>query len=307
MQAKRSNPSQPSRQSLVARSRSVDPMTDFTQIAYEKTGPVTVIRFNRPDVRNCIGPTTHRELIEAWTLFRDDDEADVAIITGTGDKSFCAGGDLKTMPDENLVPSTAAEIAAHNRGERPGVLGPSRWTDIYKPIIAAVNGTAYAGGLEWACFADIRIAEEHASFGVTCRRWNIGLADGGTQRLPRIVGMGRAMEMIVTGRVIGAEEALRIGLVNEVVPRGKSLERAMELALFIAALPQPALRTDKEAAVRGLGQPLAEGLRIEAECFIRSFHHPETQEGLRRFKDRDHPDRRRDQAAQTPGLVRDEV
>ena len=192
----------------------------FTQIDYEKRGSVTIIRFNRPEVLNCIGPTTHRELVQAWSQFRKDDEAKVAVITGTGDKAFCAGGDLQSEGD--LVPMTPAEIAAHNRGERPGILGPSRWTDIYKPIIAAVNGVAYAGGLEWACFADIRIAEEHASFGVTCRRWNIGLADGGTQRLPRIIGMGRALELIITGRVIDAQEAERIGLVSEVVPKGKS-------------------------------------------------------------------------------------
>jgi enoyl-CoA hydratase len=278
---------------------------NFTQIAYDERGPVTIIRFNRPEVRNCIGPTTHRELVEAWTRFRDDGEARVAIITGTGDKAFCAGGDLKAGND--LIPLTSAEIAAHNRGERPGILGPSRWTDIYKPIIAAVNGVAYAGGLEWACFADIRIAEEHASFGVTCRRWNIGLADGGTQRLPRIIGMGRALELIITGRVIDAREAERIGLVNQVVPKGKSLERALELAEFICSLPQPAIRTDKEAAIRGFGLPLTEGLRIEAECFNRSIHDPATAEGLRQFRERDHPDRRRDQPARTRGLVRDDA
>ncbi len=277
---------------------------NLTQIAYEKRGAVTIIRFNRPEVLNCIGPTTHRELVQAWTQFRNDDSALVAVITGTGDKAFCAGGDLKA--EEGLVPMTPEEIAAHNRGERPGILGPSRWTDIYKPIIAAVNGVAYAGGLEWACFADIRIAEEHASFGVTCRRWNIGLADGGTQRLPRIIGMGRALELILTGRVIDAQEAERIGLVHEVVPKGQSLARALELAEYLCRLPQPAMRTDKEAAVRGFGLPLAEGLRIEAECFNRSIHDPATLEGLRQFTERDHPDRRRDQAAQTPGLVRDE-
>jgi enoyl-CoA hydratase len=279
-------------------------MMNFTQIAYEKRGSVTIIRFNRPEVLNCIGPTTHRELIHAWTQFRDDDEAKVAIITGTGKKAFCAGGDLKS--EEDLVPMSPEEIAAHNRGGRPGILGPSRWTDIYKPIIAAINGVAYAGGLEWACFADIRIAEQQASFGVTCRRWNIGLADGGTQRLPRIIGMGRALELIITGRVIDAREAERIGLVNEVVPKGKSLERALELAEYICGLPQPAIRTDKEAAVRGFGLPLAEGLRIEAECFNRSIHDPATLEGLRQFRERDHPDRRGDQPPQTPGLVRDE-
>lgn len=272
----------------------------YTQIRFEKRGEVQIIMFNRPEVRNCIGPTTHAELVDAWDRFRTDDSAKVAIITGAGDQAFSAGGDIKA--GEQLVPTTPAETAAHNRGERPGILGPSRWTDIYKPIIAAVNGVAYAGGLEWACFADIRIAEEQATFGVTCRRWNIGLADGGTQRLPRIIGMGRAMELIITGRVIDAREAERIGLVNEIVPKGKSLERALALADFICSLPQPAIRTDKEAAVRGFGLPLQEGLRIEAECFNRLLATPEIMEGRRRFLERDHPDRRKGEAPITPGL-----
>jgi enoyl-CoA hydratase/carnithine racemase len=139
---------------------------------------------------------------------------------------------------------------------------------------------------------------------VTCRRWNIGLGDGGTQRLPRIVGFRVAMDLIVTGRVIDAREAQRLGLVGEVVPRGACLARARELAHAVAALPQPALRTDKEAAVRGFGRPLAEGLRIEAECFNRLIDGAEMAEGLRRFNERDHPDRVRDGAAATPGLAR---
>ena len=216
--------------------------------------------------------------------------------------SFCAGGDVKAMktsPERNN-PYLAKSRLWDNVQRIPKTLA-----ELDKPIIAAVNGVAYAGGLEWACFADIRIVEEHASFGVTCRRWNIGLADGGTQRLPRIVGLGRAMELILTGRVIDAREALRIGLANEVVPKGQSLGRALELAAFIASLPQPALRTDKEAAVRGFGLPLAEGLRIESECFLRSVRDPATLEGLRQFNERDHPDRRREELPRTPGLVRD--
>ncbi len=274
-------------------------MTAKPHVRYEQDGPVTVITIDRPERMNAIGPQTHRELVEAWDRFRCDDAALVAVLTGAGDRAFCAGGDLKAAyAGEPLVPSSAAELAAHERGERPGIIGPSRWTDIYKPTIAAVNGVAYAGGLEWVCWTDMAIADEHATFGVTCRRWNIGLGDGGTQRLPRIVGFRRAMELIITGRVIDAQEALRIGLVNEVVPSGTCLARAVQLAHRVAALPQPALRTDKEAAVRGFGRPLDEGLRIEAQCFNRSITSPEVLEGLRRFNERDHPDLRRAEKGQ---------
>jgi len=255
--------------------------TAFEHLRYETDGPVTVITIDRPERMNAIGPRTHEELVAAWTRFRDDDEAKVAVLTGAGEAAFCAGGDLKAaFAGEPVVPAD----------QRHGILGPSRWTDLSKPTIAAVNGIAYAGGLEWVCWTDLAVADEHATFGVTCRRWNIGLADGGTQRLPRIVGFRRAMELIITGRVIDAREALAIGLVNEVVPSGTCRERAIELAHTIAALPQPAIRTDKEAAVRGFGEPLEEGLRIEAECFMRLLETSEIQEGLRRFNERDHPD-----------------
>jgi len=278
---------------------------DYEQISYERRGPAAVITIERPERMNAIGARAQRELVDAWARFRDDDSALVGILTGAGDRAFCAGGDLKSLADgEPVGPTTAEEVEAHNRGERPGILGPSRWTDIHKPTIAAVNGVAYAGGLEWACWCHLAIAEEHASFGVTCRRWNIGLADGGTQRLPRIVGWRRAMELIVTGRVIDAREALEIGLVNEIVAKGAGLDRALELAETIAALPQPAIRTDLEAAERGWGRPLEEGLRIEAECFNRLLGEPEILEGLRRFNERDHPDRDPQAAATTPGLRR---
>jgi enoyl-CoA hydratase len=277
---------------------------EYKNLDYVERGPVTVITIDRPERMNAIDRDTHLELVDAWDRFRTDDEALVAVLTGAGDRAFCAGGDLKSSFEGNPpAPATPAERAAHDRGERPGVLGPSRWTDIYKPTIAAINGVAYAGGLEWACWTDLAIADEHATFGVTCRRWNIGLADGGTQRLPRIVGFRRAMDLIITGRVIGADEALRIGLVNEVVPSGTCLERAVELAEQIGALPQPAIRTDKEAAVRGFGRPLEEGLRIEAQCFGRSIMDRETVEGLRRFNERDHPDRRPGERPRTPGLA----
>ena len=289
-------------------------MTAYEDIAYEARGPIRILTINRPERMNAIGPVTSREMVDAIGGFKGDDEARVLVITGRGEAAFCAGADLKAamagfapdaLPDEEpLIQWSPEEVEAHNRGDRDGIIGPSRWTDIYKPVIAAVNGVAYAGGLEWACFADIRIADEHASFGVTCRRWNVGLGDGGTQRLPRIVGMGRAMELILTGRVIGAAEAERIGLANEVTPTGGCLPRAVELAEELAALPQPAMRTDKEAAVRGSGRPLDEGLRIEAQCFNKLLETPEIADGIRRFVERDHPDRQPDGGAVTEGLVR---
>jgi enoyl-CoA hydratase len=239
-------------------------------VRYERRGPVALVTIDRPEVRNCIGPQTARELKAAWQRFLDEDDALVGVLTGAGDQAFCAGGDL-----------TAARAGEVTMDDPDGILGPSRWTHVFKPTIAAVNGAAYAGGLEWACWTHMAIADEHATFGVTCRRWNIGLADGGTQRLPRIVGWRRAMEMIVTGRVIDAREALDAGLVNEVVPSGTCVDRAIELAETIAALPQPAIRTDLEAAERGW--PLDAGLQIEAACFTRSIFDPATQEGLRRF------------------------
>ena len=256
-------------------------MSDYAHLRYEQRGRVTVITIDRPERMNAIGPQTHRELVDAWGRFRADDDAFVGILTGAGQDAFSAGGDLKA--------ALAGELEIDASPE-DGVLGPSRWTDVYKPTIAAVNGVAYAGGLEWACWTDLAIADEHATFGVTCRRWNIGLADGGTQRLTRILGYRRAIELIITGRVIDAAEAQRVGLVNEVVPRGTCLQRALELAETIAALPQPALRTDLEAARSGLGRPLEDGLRIEAHCFGRSIYASETAEGLRRFNERDHPD-----------------
>jgi len=280
--------------------------SSYDNVLYEQRGPVTLITIDRPERMNAIDGRTHHELVDAWNRFRSDDDAHVAVLTGSGDRAFCAGGDLKAAfsGDAPPIDPSPAELAAHARGERPGVLGPSRWTDVYKPTIAAVNGVAYAGGLEWACWTDLCVADEHATFGVTCRRWNIGLADGGTQRLPRIVGFRRAMDLIITGRVIDAHEAERIGLVNQVVPSGTCVERAIELAERIAALPQPAIRTDKEAAVRGFGRPLDEGLRIEAECFNRLLDQPEIREGLRKFNERDHPDRTPDGGAATPGLRR---
>lgn len=263
---------------------------------------VRLLTINRSDRRNAIGAAEARGLTEALTEFREDDSARILVITGAGTEAFCAGADLHAVaamhgPEGGDGPEPLFELdPGHPASPAEGNIGPTRWTDIHKPIIAAVNGAAYAGGLEWACLAHLRIADRHASFGVTCRRWNVGLGDGGTQRLPRLIGLGRALELIITGRVIGAAEAERIGLVNEVTPSGGCVERAIELAGQIAALPQPALRTDLEAAMRGYGEPLERGLEIEAECFDRLLDDPELHAGAARFVQREHPDRKPDAA-----------
>ncbi len=258
---------------------------------------VRVLTINRPKQMNAIGPVEARGLFTALARFRDDDSARVLVITGAGTEAFCAGADLGAVAamfgdDQGSEPLYKLEPEAGARIPAEGNIGPTRWTGIHKPIIAAVNGAAYAGGLEWACLAHLRIADQHASFGVTCRRWNVGLGDGGTQRLPRLIGLGRALDLIITGRVIGAPEAERIGLVNEVTRSGHSLRRALDLARSIAELPQPALRTDLEATIHGFGRPLDEGLAVEAECFNRLLGDPELLSGARRFLKREHPDRR---------------
>lgn len=257
---------------------------------------VRLLTIDRPKQRNAIGATEARGLHAAMAMFREDDSARVLVVTGSGTEAFCAGADLRAVsamydPDGETEPLFELEPGGPIASPTDGNIGPTRRTDVYKPIIAAVNGAAYAGGLEWACLAHLRIADRHASFGVTCRRWNVGLGDGGTQRLPRLVGLGPALEMIVTGRVIGAAEARRIGLVNEVTPSGQCVERALDLAGKIAALPQPALRTDLEATVRGFGRPLEQGIEIEAECFDRLLGESDLREGVRRFVRREHPDR----------------
>jgi enoyl-CoA hydratase len=210
----------------------------------------------------------NRELHHAWQRFRDDTDAFVLVITGSGD-SFCAGWDLQDAADlEQLGDWDSYRVGLYNN---PGECGYTRKVDIFKPVIAAVNGHAFAAGLETALLADIRIASRNAEFGALERRWNIVGGDGMTVRLPLVVGFARAMELIITGRRIDVDEAERIGLVNEVVPPGQALARAQQLAHDIAALPQGAIRSDKESVMRGVGQTLEERLRIEAELAISMF------------------------------------
>jgi len=271
-------------------------LPDTIRLQDEGAG-VLLLTISRPERMNAIGPVESRGLFEALARFRDDDSARVLVITGAGSDAFCAGADLHAVAamytdEPDVEPLFDPSAGADNHPiPAEGNIGPTRWSDIHKPIIAAVNGAAYAGGLEWACFAHMRVADQHASFGVTCRRWNVGLGDGGTQRLPRLVGLGPALDLIITGRVIGVEEAASIGLVNRISPSGKCVEEALALAHEIAALPQPALRTDLEAAMRGFGQPLERGLEIEADCFNSLLSEPELRQGAERFIDREHPDR----------------
>jgi enoyl-CoA hydratase len=217
----------------------------YETIRYEPDGHVVVLTYARPEQRNAISRQMNAELHEAWQRFRDDEDAFVLVITGEGE-AFCAGWDLADAAATEAGDWDEFRTTLYNS---PGDCGYSRRVDVFKPVMAAVNGWAVAAGLENALLADIRIVAENAIFGALERRWNIVAGDGMTVRLPMAVGYAKAMELIITGRPVDAEEALQIGLANEVVPAGKSLERALELAHEIAALPQGAIRSDKETMV----------------------------------------------------------
>jgi enoyl-CoA hydratase len=242
---------------------------DYETLLYDHSDHVVTITYNRPGQHNAINRRMNEELQHAWQRFRDDEEAFVLVITGAGETTFCAGWDLGDAAAlEQIGDWDEFRVGLYNS---PGACGYTRRADIFKPVIAAVNGYAFAAGLETALLADIRIAAENAEFGALERRWNIVGGDGMTVRLPLVVGFARAMELVITGRRIGAEEAHRIGLVNEIVPRGGALGRAQELAREIARLPQGAIRSDKESIMRGVGRTLEERLRIEAEMVISMF------------------------------------
>jgi enoyl-CoA hydratase len=242
---------------------------EYETLLYEQVDHVVTLTHDRPEQHNAVNRAMNRELHHAWQRFRDDPEAFVLVITGAGETTFCAGWDLQDAANlDELGDWDSYRVALYNGA---GECGYTRKADIFKPVIAAVNGYAFAAGLETALLADIRIAAENAEFGALERRWNIVGGDGMTVRLPLVVGYAKAMELVVTGRRIDAEEALRIGLVNEVVPRGGALARAHELAEQIAALPQGAIRSDKESIMRGVGRTLEERLRIEAEMIISMF------------------------------------
>jgi enoyl-CoA hydratase len=219
------------------------------ELRYERVGAASVLTIDRPERRNAFDAATAERFRQGLRDFEGDEGARVLVLTGAGGQAFCAGADLKAMDLDVSHPD--------------GPMGPTRLTPS-KPAIAAIEGWCLAGGVELALWCDLRIATRGSTFGLFERRWGVPLIDGGTQRLPRIVGMGRALEMILTGRPVDAEEAHRIGLVNELVEPGRHLERALELAEQIASFPQETMLADRRGAVEGYGMPLAEGLAHEA-------------------------------------------
>ncbi|MCO6187871.1 crotonase/enoyl-CoA hydratase family protein [Rhizobium sp. L1K21] len=226
-------------------------------IRVERQDAVTTIIMDRADCRNAVDGPMALELRKAFRDFEADDSQRVAVLWGEHG-TFCAGADLTAVND----PARMHELDMEGGGDGP--MGPSRMA-LSKPLIAAVAGYAVAGGLELALLADMRVAEEGATFGVFCRRWGVPLIDGGTVRLPRIVGMGRALDMILTGRPVGADEAFQMGLVNRIVPNGQSRVAAEKLAREIAAFPQECMKADRRSAYMQWDLPLAEAIRQEGQ------------------------------------------
>ena len=217
-------------------------------LRYERVGAASVLTIERPARRNAIDGPTAELFRQGVRDFEADEGARVLVLTGAGGEAFCAGADLKALDLDPDHPE--------------GPMGPTRRTPS-KPAIAAVDGWCLAGGVELALWCDLRIATPGSTFGLFERRWGVPLLDGGTQRLPRVIGMGRALELILTGRPVDAEEARDIGLVNEVVAPGKHLERALELTEKIAAFPQETMLADRRGAIEGFGLPLPDGLALE--------------------------------------------
>jgi enoyl-CoA hydratase len=240
-------------------------------VRVEKRGTVTVVSIDRPAVRNAVDRPTAQALAEAFRAFDADGASSAAILTGEGD-TFCAGADLKAVSE--------------GRGNRvepdgDGPMGPTR-LKLGKPVIAAIRGHAVAGGLELALWCDLRVAEEDATLGVFCRRFGVPLIDGGTVRLPRLIGLSRALDLILTGRAVGAAEALSMGLVNRVVPRGTALDAALELARAISAFPQICLRGDRQSAYDALDLSFDQAMANELALGKRALVN-EAVEGATRF------------------------
>jgi enoyl-CoA hydratase len=237
-----------------------------------RDGPVTVVTIDRPTRRNAVDPSTAEALLDAFTAFDDDPASAVAVLTGSGG-NFCAGADLKAL---------AAGDRHRVSVDGPGPMGPTR-LELSKPVIAAIEGYAVAGGLELAIWCDLRVASASSALGVFCRRFGVPLIDGGTVRLPRLIGQGRALDLILSGREVGAEEALAMGLVNRVVPDGTSLDHAVAWGRQLAALPQVCLRNDRRSTLEQWGLPLAAAMTVETRLGLDSLASPEAARGATGF------------------------
>ncbi len=229
-------------------------------VRIERSGPVWTVVLDRPETRNAVDRGTAERLAAAFREFDADATAAVAVLWGAGG-TFCSGADLKAV---------AAGDGNRVEADGDGPLGPTRMR-LGKPVIAAVAGHAVAGGLELAIWCDLRVVEETATFGVYCRRWGVPLVDGGTVRLPQLIGVGRALDLILTGRPVDAAEAHRIGLADRVVPTGESRRAAEELAATLAALPQDCLRNDRLSVYESLGRPLPDALAVEHQFGVASL------------------------------------
>ncbi|CAN7682641.1 crotonase/enoyl-CoA hydratase family protein [Aquipseudomonas alcaligenes] len=243
-------------------------------IRVEKNGPVTTLTIDRPQVRNAVDRPTAEALADALRAFEADDAARVAVLTGAGG-TFCAGADLAAVAEDG-------ERRNRLEVDGDGPMGPSRM-QLAKPLIAAIEGYAVAGGLELALLADMRVMAEDAVCGVFCRRFGVPLIDGGTVRLPRIVGQGRALDLILTGRPVQAEEALAMGLANRVVPAGTAREAAERLALEIAAFPQRCMLADRASAYAQWQLPFDAAIANEFEGGLEVIHSGETRSGAQAF------------------------
>lgn len=238
-------------------------------VRYERRGAAVVLTIDRPERRNAVDGPTAEALEAAYERWMADDEARVLVLTGAGDLAFCAGADLKAL--ESFAPRLTAS---------GGPLGFTRLTPP-KPTIAAISGWCLAGGLELALWCDLRVAAEGSRLGFPERRWGVPLIDGGTQRLPRIVGMGRALDIILSGRFVEGGEALAMGLLTELVPAGRHLDRALEMAAGLASFPQETMLADRRAAIEGFGLSLEAGLAVESRAGMETFD--AALRGARRF------------------------
>lgn len=243
------------------------------KVLTERMERVWVVKINRAEVRNCVDGETAGLLNQAVEDFKADATLDSMILAGAGTQAFCSGADLKNV----------GSLSARPGARESGPMGVSRITDVGKPVIAAINGYCTAGGLELACWCDFRIADQTAQIGVLNRRWGVPLVDGGTQRLPRIVGLGNALYLIETGALLNSGQAFVMGLVQEVVPAGKALERAIHIATIMSTYPQGAIRNDRAAALGGIALPLEDGLRYEAEVHRDTANDPAMARWLERF------------------------